>query len=114
MKAPSEAFIAFSERFAEGAPQLISRVLIADTQTPVSAYMRLASGKPNSFLLESVEGGEIRGRFSVIGMAPDLIWRCRGNLAEINRNPSESSDFEAVDGDPPHRPQGLDGGIGDG
>ena len=96
MNAPSEAFIAFSERFAEGAPQLISRVLIADTQTPVSAYMRLASGKPNSFLLESVEGGEIRGRFSVIGMAPDLIWRCRGNLAEINRNPSESSDFEAV------------------
>ena len=92
--------MAFSERFAEGAPQLISRVLIADTQTPVSAYMRLASGKPNSFLLESVEGGEIRGRFSVIGMAPDLIWRCRGNLAEINRNPSESSDFEAVDGDP--------------
>jgi len=100
MNAPSEAFIAFSERFAEGAPQLISRVLIADTQTPVSAYMRLASGKPNSFLLESVEGGEIRGRFSVIGMAPDLIWRCRGNLAEINRNPSESSDFGAVDGDP--------------
>ena len=96
MNAPSEAFIAFSERFAVGAPQLISRVLIADTQTPVSAYMRLASGKPNSFLLESVEGGEIRGRFSVIGMAPDLIWRCRGNLAEINRNPSESSDFEAV------------------
>ena len=100
MNAPSEAFIAFSERFAEGAPQLISRVLIADTQTPVSAYMRLASGKPNSFLLESVEGGEIRGRFSVIGMAPDLIWRCRGNIAEINRNPSESNDFEAVDGDP--------------
>ena len=49
MNAPSEAFVAFSERFAEGAPQLISRVLIADTQTPVSAYMRLASGKPNSF-----------------------------------------------------------------
>ena len=62
--------------------------------------MQLASGKPNSFLLESVEGAEIRGRFSVIGMAPDLIWRYRGNLAEINHNPSESSDFEAVDGDP--------------
>ena len=61
MNAPSEAFIAFSGRFAEGAPQLISRVLIAVTQTPVSAYMRLASGKPNSWLLESIDGEEIRG-----------------------------------------------------
>ena len=54
MNAPSEAFIASSERFAECATQLIPRVLIADTQTPVSAYMRLVSDKPNSCLLKAV------------------------------------------------------------
>lgn len=53
MNAPSEAFIAFSERFAEGAPQLISRVLIADTQTPVSDYMWPASDKTNNCLLKA-------------------------------------------------------------
>ena len=77
------AFAAFAEGFAGGMPQLVSRELVADTQTPVSAYLRLASGSRNTFLLESVEGGEIRGRFSVIGLSPDLIWRCRGNVAEI-------------------------------
>ena len=54
MNAPSEAFIASSERFAEGAMQMIPRVQIADTQTPVSAYMRLAYDKPNSCLLKAV------------------------------------------------------------
>lgn len=100
MTTTSTAFDAFSARFDNGEPQLISRVLIADTQTPVSAYLKLASGKPHSFLLESVEGGEIRGRFSVIGMAPDLIWRCRGDVAEINRDPEQTDKFETVDGAP--------------
>ena len=100
MTTTSTAFDAFSARFDNGEPQLISRVLIADTQTPVSAYLKLASGKPHSFLLESVEGGEIRGRFSVIGMAPDLIWRCRGDVAEINRDPERTDKFETVDGAP--------------
>ena len=66
MNARSEAFIAFSERFAVVEPQLISCMLIADTETPVSTYMRLATGKPNSNLLEPTDGGEIRGQFLVI------------------------------------------------
>ena len=66
MKTPSSALIAFSERFAVVAPRLISRMLIAGTQTPLSAYLRLASGKPNSYLLESIDGGEIHDEFSVI------------------------------------------------
>ena len=89
------AFAAFAEGFAGGMPQLVSRELVADTQTPVSAYLRLASGSRNTFLLESVEGGEIRGRFSVIGLSPDLIWRCRGNVAEINRDPANNGEFSA-------------------
>ncbi len=47
--------------------------------------LKLAEGRPNSFLLELVEGGAQRGRYSVLGMRPDLIWRCRGNKAELNR-----------------------------
>ena len=93
-------FEAFAEGFASGAPQLVSRELVADTQTPVSAYLRLAANSRNTFLLESVEGGEIRGRFSVIGLAPDLIWRCQGQTAEINRDPASGSSFVA-DGLPP-------------
>ncbi|MEC8146354.1 MAG: anthranilate synthase component I [Pseudomonadota bacterium] len=96
-EADDSAFGAFAKGFAGGAPQLVSRELVADTQTPVSAYLRLAAGSRNTFLLESVEGGEIRGRFSVIGLSPDLIWRCRGNAAEINRDPANGSDFSADD-----------------
>ena len=100
MTGGSKAFSALAGIFESGAPQLISRELIADTQTPVSAYLKLAAGTPNSFLLESVEGGEVRGRFSVIGLAPDLIWRCCGQVAEINRDPAKSDSFDLVEGNP--------------
>src|SRR5690606_2689551 len=56
-----------------------------DLETPVSAIMKLAEGQPNSFLLESVEGGAVRGRYSIIGLKPDLIWRCDGRKTWINR-----------------------------
>jgi anthranilate synthase component 1 len=58
---------------------------VADLETPVGAFLKLAHGQPNAFLLESIEGGAARGRYSVIGMAPDIIWRCRNGVAEINR-----------------------------
>jgi anthranilate synthase component 1 len=93
-------FDRFADGFAGGTPQLVARELVADTQTPVSAYLRLAAGSRNTFLLESVEGGEIRGRFSIIGLAPDLIWRCRGTTAEINRAPQEGDEFLADDRPP--------------
>src|SRR4029078_4666882 len=62
----------------------------ADMETPVSAYLKLGfekngASRDNAFLLESVQGGEARGRYSIIGLKPDLIWRCRGGKAEINR-----------------------------
>jgi len=96
----SADFQAFAAGFEKGAAQLVSRELVADTQTPVSAYLKLAVNQKHSFLLESVEGGEVRGRFSVIGLAPDMIWRCRDNRAEINRAPAASEDF-IVDERPP-------------
>ncbi len=80
------AFTAFAKDFEGGQPQVVWTKLIADLETPVSAMIKLAKGLPNSFLLESVEGGSIRGRYSFVGIRPDLIWRCYGNRAEINRN----------------------------
>src|SRR5205823_3988627 len=76
---------AFAERYAAGEPQVVWTTLVADLETPVSAFLKIAGGKPMSFLLESVEGGVSRGRYSVIGLDPDLIWRTNGAGAEINR-----------------------------
>ena len=72
--------------YAGGRGTLIWSVGVADLETPVAAFLKLAAGQPNSFLLESVEGGSARGRYSIIGMAPDLVWRCRGGRAEVNRH----------------------------
>ena len=78
-------FAEFNARYEAGAPQLVWTQLVADLETPVSAFLKLAEGRPYSFLLESVEGGAVRGRYSGIGLKPDIIWRCHGAKAEINR-----------------------------
>jgi anthranilate synthase component I len=80
------AFDDFAAGYAEHRAQLVYTRLVADMETPVSAFLKLGEGRDNAFLLESVQGGEVRGRYSIIGIRPDLIWRCRGNIAEINRN----------------------------
>jgi anthranilate synthase component 1 len=73
---------------------------VADLETPVAAFLKLAHGQPNSFLLESIEGGSARGRYSVIGMMPDLIWRCRAGVAEVNRHARSAPHAFATDGLP--------------
>ena len=67
-------------------PVLIWRKRIADTETPVSAALKLFKPERGDFILESVEGGETRGRHSLIGIAPDLVFRAAGDKAEINRH----------------------------
>jgi anthranilate synthase component 1 len=74
---------------------------VADLLTPVAAFLKLAQGQPNAFLLESIEGGTARGRYSVIGMAPDLIWRCRNGVAELNRHALSAPHAFAPDSHPP-------------
>ena len=69
----------FSAAYEAGQPQVVWTSLVADLETPVSAMLKLAEGRPYSFLLESVEGGAVRGRYSAIGLKPDLIWRCFGD-----------------------------------
>jgi anthranilate synthase component 1 len=76
----------FAARYSSGRPQLVWAKRVADLETPISAMLKLADGRANAFLLESVEGGAVRGRYSIIGLKPDVIWRCRGDTAEINRN----------------------------
>jgi anthranilate synthase component 1 len=77
---------AFADRYSRGEPQVVWTTLVADLETPVSAFLKLGEGNANSFLLESVEGGDTRGRHSIIGLDPDLIWQANGDRAEINRN----------------------------
>ena len=79
------AFASFAEAYDKGRAQVVFTRLVADLETPVSAYLKIADGRPMSFLLESVEGGAARGRYSVIGLQPDIIWRANGAHAEINR-----------------------------
>jgi anthranilate synthase component 1 len=79
-------FAAFRSAYEDGRGSLAWRRGVADLETPVAAFLKLAHGKPNAFLLESVEGGAARGRYSIIGMEPDLIWRCRDGRAEVNRH----------------------------
>jgi len=84
----------FKSTFKEGKAQVVWTTLVSDLETPVSAYLKLAGNASNCFLLESVEGGAIRGRYSFIGLKPDLVWRCFGEHAEINRHAlSEPDDF---------------------
>jgi anthranilate synthase component 1 len=99
-------FESFARGHAAGRVQLLYTKLVADLETPVSAYLKLGihpdgSSRENSFLLESVQGGETRGRYSIIGLKPDLIWRCRGAQAEINRSAcTDPTRFTAQDEKP--------------
>ena len=80
------AFEDFARAYDKGAPQLVSTRLVADLETPVSAFLKLSRGREgNVFLLESVEGGAARGRYSMIGLDPDILWRAQAGKAEINR-----------------------------
>jgi anthranilate synthase component I len=96
---PSES--AFAERYGRGQAQVVWTTLVADLETPVSAFLKLGGAKPLSFLLESVEGGAVRGRHSIIGIEPDLVWRTRDGKAEINRTARAKPDAFARSPEPP-------------
>ena len=80
---PEPGFEAFAQTYSAGRAQVVWTRLVDDLETPVSAYLKIANGRPYAFLFESVEGGAWRGRYSVIALKPDLVWRCRGDVAEI-------------------------------
>jgi anthranilate synthase component I len=87
----------FARAYRAGSPQVMWTRLVADLETPVSAMLKLSAGRANCFLLESVEGGAVRGRYSIIGIEPDLIFRAFGSRAEINTDPNRTPDaFEPM------------------
>ena len=101
MTDPTPAFEDFKPVYDAGKPQIVARALVADLDTPVSAWLKLGAHDPYSFLLESVQGGEIRGRYSIIGLKPDLVWRCRGRQAELNTRAHEAPDGFVTEAKPP-------------
>src|SRR5262249_56346108 len=95
---PSAA--AFSRCYTRGEAQVVWTTLVADLETPVSAFLKIAGGRPLSFLFESVEGGAVRGPYSILGLKPDLICRASAGRAEINRSPRRSYAFTPCNAPP--------------
>ena len=94
-------FNAFAAAYDAGKGQVIYRRVVADLETPVGTYLKLAAERTHTFLLESVEGGATKGRYSIIGLEPDLLWRVVDGRAEINRRAALDRDaFEPVSGAP--------------
>jgi anthranilate synthase component 1 len=94
-------FDSFARAFEAGENQIVYARLAADLDTPVSLMFKLTGAAKDAFVLESVTGGEVRGRYSIIGMKPDVVWQCRGTQSSINRAARYDPDaFEPQDGDP--------------
>ena len=73
----------FISRYKKGLPQILKKNLIADIETPFSSLLKISKSEKYSFLLESVEGGSKRGRYSLLGCDPDLIWTVEKGKAKI-------------------------------
>jgi anthranilate synthase component 1 len=86
------SFNDFAKAYEAGENQVVYTRLAADLDTPVSLMLKLTGAQKDAFVLESVTGGEIRGRYSIIGMKPDLIWRSEGETASLNRMARYDSD----------------------
>ncbi|MBK1668362.1 anthranilate synthase component I [Rhodovibrio sodomensis] len=94
-------FDRFAALYEAGTPQVLYTAMVADLETPVSAFLKIADGERNAFLFESVEGGSRIGRYSFVALKPDIIWRCRGEQAEINRDArGDTGSFQPLDGHP--------------
>ena len=94
-------FESFARAYDAGENQIVYTRLAADLDTPVSLMLKLTGAQKDAFVLESVTGGEVRGRYSIIGMKPDLVWRCEGDTSSINRTARFDSDaFVVQDGNP--------------
>ncbi|EYD72459.1 anthranilate synthase component I [Limimaricola hongkongensis] len=97
----SPDFETFQKGYEAGRNQVVWTRLAADLDTPVSLMLKLANAGKHAFILESVTGGELRGRYSIVGMNPDLIWDCRGETSRVNRAARYDDDaFEDLEGHP--------------
>ncbi|MEO1677118.1 MAG: anthranilate synthase component I [Pseudomonadota bacterium] len=101
MAALAPEFANFARAWEAGENQVVYARLAADLDTPVSLMLKLGGAGADTFMLESVTGGEVRGRYSIVGMKPDLVWRCDGDRAFLNREKRYDPDaFVEEAGDP--------------
>ncbi len=102
------SFEAFAKGYEAGQNQVVYTKLAADLDTPVSLMLKLTGAARDAFMLESVTGGEVRGRYSIIGMKPDLVWQCHGTTSRINRQARYDADaFTELESDPLDRLRDL-------
>ena len=95
------SFEDFARGWEAGKNQLVYARIAADLDTPVSLMLKLGDARTDTFMLESVTGGEVRGRYSVVGLKPDLIWQCHGTQSRINRGARfDAGAFIPLDGPP--------------
>ena len=95
------SFEDFAQGWEAGKNQLVYARIAADLDTPVSLMLKLGDARTDTFMLESVTGGEVRGRYSVVGLKPDLIWQCHGTQSRINRGARfDAGAFVPLDGHP--------------
>lgn len=115
----------FSTHFENRKTQLVWSWIVSDADTPVSAFLKLAATEPYSFLLESVEGGAVLGRYTMIGIDPDLVWQYADGSVTVNghaektkpldslRSQMQASHIDVVaEGLPPMAASGLFGFFG--
>ena len=76
----------FIDNYIKNIPQILSHQIVADTETPVSTLLKISKNEKYSFLLESVEGGDQRGRYSLLGCKPDVIWKVKNEKVSITTN----------------------------
>ncbi|WP_323023223.1 anthranilate synthase component I [Pararhodobacter sp.] len=101
-------FAEFEAGWNRGENQLVHARLAADLDTPVSLMLKIAGNRKDSFMLESVTGGEIRGRYSIVGTKPDLIWQCRYGKSRVNREARfDDHAFRDLPGHPLEELRGL-------
>lgn len=117
MTAIFPAFDIFEKNFTAGKTQLVWSWVPADLETPLSVYLKLTRDEKHSFLLESVEGGATLGRYSAIGLSPDMVWEHTlgngENAVEKLRALTAGSKIDIVSENmPPMAPSGLFGYMG--
>jgi anthranilate synthase component 1 len=121
----SPDFTDFKTHFDSGKTQLVWQWIPADLETPVSAFLKLSKDKPYSLLLESVEGGAVLGRYSAIGLDPDLIWKYAESKVTVNGETDDRAPLDSLraqldeckidvveESMPPMSPSGLFGYMG--
>jgi len=74
----------------------VYRDIVADLETPVTAFLKIAKGQDYAFLLESVEKADIIGRYSFLGANPRVIFKSKGSSVTITRD-DRTETFESKD-----------------